>query len=65
MLGPLVKDDWKPSVHILDAETGTILTTLKLAAADEEAVLAATNDLQFRGHSSRVFVRWDFGGRRD
>ncbi len=37
-----VADGWKPSVDILDAETGKIVATLKLTTADEDTVLAAT-----------------------
>ena len=37
-----VKGNWKPSVDILDAETGKPVVSLKLATADENALLAAT-----------------------
>ena len=37
-----VKDDWRPSADILDAETGAILASLQLATVDEAVVLDAT-----------------------
>ena len=37
-----VADNWKPSVEILDGETGKVVVSLKLTTADEDAVLAAT-----------------------
>jgi beta-lactamase regulating signal transducer with metallopeptidase domain/WD40 repeat protein len=37
-----VKDDWKPLVHFLDAETGETVVALRLSTDEEEAVLAAT-----------------------
>ncbi len=40
-----VKDNWKPSVDVLDAETGKIVVSLKLSTADEDAVFAATERL--------------------
>ena len=37
-----VANDWKPSVDVLDAETGKIVVSLNLTTADQDAVLAAT-----------------------
>jgi serine/threonine protein kinase/WD40 repeat protein len=37
-----VADNWKPSVKILDAETGKTVASLVLTTAEEDAVLAAT-----------------------
>src|SRR5262249_10722427 len=37
-----VADNWKPSADILDAGTGKTVVSLKLATADEDAILAAT-----------------------
>ena len=37
-----VADNWKPAVHILDAETGKTVVSLKLTTAEEDAVLAKT-----------------------
>jgi WD40 repeat protein len=37
-----VKDNWKPSVEILEADTGKPVVSLKLTTAEEDAVLAAT-----------------------
>jgi len=37
-----VQDDWKPSVEILNAETGKTIVSLKLSNETEDAVLAAT-----------------------
>ena len=37
-----VSGDWKPSADVLDAETGKIVVSLMLTTADEDAVLAAT-----------------------
>jgi serine/threonine protein kinase/WD40 repeat protein len=38
----IAKDNWEPSASILDAETGKTIVSLKLATAEEDAVLAAT-----------------------
>jgi WD40 repeat protein len=37
-----LKDNWKPTADVLDAATGKTVVSLKLATADEDAVLAAT-----------------------
>ncbi len=37
-----LKDDWKPSADILDAEMGKTVVSLKLSTPDEDAVLAVT-----------------------
>ncbi|MHC4178805.1 MAG: WD40 repeat domain-containing serine/threonine protein kinase [Planctomycetota bacterium] len=37
-----VKDNWKPSVDILDGETGKIVASLELVSNEENAVLTAT-----------------------
>ncbi|MHC4406283.1 MAG: WD40 domain-containing protein, partial [Planctomycetota bacterium] len=37
-----VKDNWKPSADILDAETGKTVVSLKLSTPDVDALLAAT-----------------------
>jgi len=37
-----VKDNWKPSADILDAETGKTIVSLRLSTDDEDAVIAAT-----------------------
>ena len=39
------RDDWKPSVDILDARTGKTVVSPKLTTADEDAVLTATERL--------------------
>jgi WD40 repeat protein len=39
------KDNWKPSVDILDAETGTIVLSLDLTTIDEDTVLDATEGI--------------------
>jgi WD40 repeat protein len=38
----IVKDNWKPSADILDAETGTTIVALQLTTSDEDAVLSGT-----------------------
>ncbi len=40
-----VADTWRPTVKILDADTGKVVVSLKLTTSDEDAVLAATERL--------------------
>jgi WD40 repeat protein len=38
-------DNWKPSVEVLNADTGATVATLKLSTPEEDAVLAATESV--------------------
>ena len=54
-----VADNWKPSVDILDGETGKVVVSLKLTTADEDAVLAATERIShIEATAPRILARW-------
>ena len=61
-----VADNWKPTVHILDAETGKTVVSLKLTTAEEDAVLAKTERVSHVETTALAFSPDGLsGGRRD